>query len=83
MKFGEYLKHRRIEVLRETLREFCRARGLDAGNLSRIERGVSFPRARLAKALCREYGIPENSTEAPVVYLREQAERAGIAFGES
>ena len=83
MKFGRYLQAQRIGVLRETLREFCRARGLDAGNLSRIERGLVFPRARLAKALCREYGIPENSTEASEVYLREQTERARIAFGES
>ncbi len=82
MKFGEYLKRQRIEVLEETLRGFCRKRDLDPGNLSRIERGRTFPSVVQARFLLEEYGFPKDSTEAPVVYMREQTERAGIAFGE-
>ena len=82
MKFGEYLKRQRIKVLGETLREFCRARELDPGNLSRIERGRTFPSVAQARYLLEQYGIAEDSTEAVVVYLREQTTRAKIAFGE-
>lgn len=82
MKFGEYLKRQRIDVLEETLRGFCRERDLDPGNLSKIERGLVFPRLLLAKALIREYGIPGDCTEVMVVYMREQTKRTRIAFGE-
>lgn len=40
--FGEFFKSKRIS-LNLTLRQFCEAHNLDAGNLSRIERGVSPP----------------------------------------
>jgi transcriptional regulator with XRE-family HTH domain len=39
--FGKHLKKLRIEK-GLTLREFCQANGLDAGNYSRLERGL-FP----------------------------------------
>ena len=38
--FGEFFKEKRIE-LGLTLREFCRKNGFDAGNMSRIERGLA------------------------------------------
>lgn len=49
--FGEFFKRKRIEK-RETLREFCRKNGLDAGNISRLERGrvqASTDRAILSR----------------------------------
>lgn len=42
MKFGEYVKNRRIEI-GMTLRSFCREAGFDASNWSKIERGVIPP----------------------------------------
>jgi transcriptional regulator with XRE-family HTH domain len=41
-RFGEFFKQRRI-ALELTLREFCRRNGLDAGNISRLERGLLTP----------------------------------------
>jgi transcriptional regulator with XRE-family HTH domain len=40
-QFGDYLKARRVS-LGITLREFCLQNGFDAGNYSRLERGL-FP----------------------------------------
>ena len=40
--FGEFFKQKRL-ALGRALREFCRENGLDWGNVSRIERGVSAP----------------------------------------
>jgi transcriptional regulator with XRE-family HTH domain len=40
--FGEFFKEKRL-ALGLALREFCRENGLDWGNVSRIERGVSAP----------------------------------------
>ena len=40
MKFGEYIKQRRLE-LNWKLRPFCRQIGYDPGNWNRIERGKS------------------------------------------
>jgi transcriptional regulator with XRE-family HTH domain len=40
--FGEFFKNKRI-ALGYTLRRFCEACGLDAGNLSRMERGILPP----------------------------------------
>ena len=40
--FGEFFTERRRE-LGYTLRRFCEKHGLDAGNLSRIERGKAVP----------------------------------------
>ena len=38
--FGDFFKRKRIE-LGLTLREFCRKNGFDAGNISKIERGLA------------------------------------------
>ena len=40
--FGEFFSAKRKE-LGKTLREFCRENGFDAGNLSKIERGLQKP----------------------------------------
>lgn len=40
--FGSFFMAKRKE-LRKTLREFCRENGFDAGNVSKIERGVMSP----------------------------------------
>lgn len=40
--FGEFFSEKR-KALGKTLREFCRENGFDAGNLSRIERGLQNP----------------------------------------
>ncbi len=62
--FGEFFKRKRME-LGLTLREFCRKNGFDAGNISRIERGVARApqgadlRAKYAAAL----GIKEGTDD--------------------
>lgn len=38
--FGDFFKRKRME-LGLTLREFCRKNGFDAGNISKIERGLA------------------------------------------
>lgn len=40
--FGEFFKRRRIAI-RKTLRQFCIENGLDAGNISKLERGLLPP----------------------------------------
>ena len=40
--FGEYFKKRR-QLLGYTLRQFCMEKGLDPGNISRMERGLLPP----------------------------------------
>ena len=40
--FGDFFSAKRKE-LRKTLREFCRENGFDAGNISRLERGLMTP----------------------------------------
>lgn len=42
MRFGEFFRTRRMH-LGLTLRKFCLANGLDAGNISRLERGLLSP----------------------------------------
>ena len=62
--FGDFFKRKRME-LGLTLREFCRKNGFDAGNISRIERGLARApqgpeiRARYAAAL----GIREGTDD--------------------
>ena len=62
--FGEFFSAKRKE-LDKTLREFCRENGFDAGNLSKIERGLQTPpqgrekRLQYASAL----GIKEGSDD--------------------
>ncbi len=41
-EFGKFFKSRRMEA-GMTLREFCRRHGFDAGNISKIERGLLPP----------------------------------------
>ena len=40
--FGEFFKQKRI-ALGVTLRQFCQENGLDAGNISKLERGLLPP----------------------------------------
>lgn len=62
--FGDYFKRKRME-LGLPLREFCRKNGFDAGNISRIERGLARPpqspeiKAKYATAL----GIKEGTDD--------------------
>ncbi len=62
--FGEFFSAKR-KSLGKTLREFCRENGFDAGNMSRVERGLQTPpqskekRRQYASAL----GIKEGSEE--------------------
>ena len=62
--FGEFFSAKR-KGLRKTLREFCRENGFDAGNISKIERGLMSPpqsrekRVQYAQAL----GIKEGSED--------------------
>ena len=62
--FGEFFSAKR-KSLGKTLREFCRENGFDAGNKSRLERGLQTPpqskekRRQYASAL----GIKEGSEE--------------------
>lgn len=47
-RFGKYFKEARIKK-RITLREFCRKNNLDAGNMSKYERGLLLPPTDPAK----------------------------------
>ena len=62
--FGKFFKQKRL-ALGITLREFCRAHDLDAGNMSRIERGIAAPPK--SEAALRKYasalGITEGSED--------------------
>jgi transcriptional regulator with XRE-family HTH domain len=62
--FGQYFKERRMK-LGKTLRQFCLDNGLDAANISKIERGISAApqnRKNLEKyAVC--LGIIEGTDE--------------------
>ncbi len=61
--FGSVFKERRI-AMGMTLREFCLKNGLDPGNLSRLERGLSPPpqKDRL-EAYAEMLGLKEGSDE--------------------
>jgi transcriptional regulator with XRE-family HTH domain len=48
--FGELFTAKRKE-LRKTLREFCRENGFDAGNISKLERGILTPPQSKGKRL--------------------------------
>lgn len=64
LTFGEFFKAKRIE-LGQTLREFCKLHGLDAGNISKIERGVLSPPEAKEKLgqYCECLGIKEGSSD--------------------
>ena len=63
-EFGDYVRERRA-ALRLTLRTFAQNAGLDAGNLSRLERGRAEPPEsqvvldRIAEALALQPGTPD------------------------
>ena len=62
--FGEYFKKRRLAI-GKTLRQFCLENGLDAGNVSKIERGILPPpqsREKLER-YAQYLGIKEGSDE--------------------
>jgi len=44
--------------MRLTQKEAARRLGIDAGNLSRIERGLQQPRPDLARRISMLYGVP-------------------------
>ena len=61
--FGAFFKKRRMS-LGLTLREFCHQNGLDAGNLSRLERGLMPPpQGERLIAYARTLGLREGSDE--------------------
>ena len=62
--FGEFIKAKRME-LGKTLREFCRENDFNAGNLSRIERGLINPPQNKSKRLqyAAALGIEENTDD--------------------
>lgn len=51
------LREIRLKKFPGGLTEAARALGIDAGNLSRIERGIQAPRPELAKRIAIAYGI--------------------------
>ena len=62
--FGEFFRQLRIQR-RETLRGFCRRNGLDAGNMSKLERGRLRPPQSHEKLeqYAAALGIPEGSDD--------------------
>jgi transcriptional regulator with XRE-family HTH domain len=62
--FGDFFSAKR-KALRKTLREFCRENGFDAGNLSKMERGIQKPPQSKEKRLqCAvALGIKEGSDD--------------------
>jgi transcriptional regulator with XRE-family HTH domain len=62
--FGNFFKQKRIER-GVTLREFCRVHGFDAGNISRLERGLMVPPQTRDKRLeyARALGIEEGTDD--------------------
>ena len=64
MTFGEFIKDLRIRS-GHTLRRFCEANGLDAGNYSKLERGLLPPPTGEEKMvdLARAYGLKRGSDD--------------------
>ena len=62
--FGDFFSAKR-KALRKTLREFCRENGFDAGNLSKVERGIQKPPQNKEKRLqyATALGIKEGSDD--------------------
>jgi transcriptional regulator with XRE-family HTH domain len=62
--FGDFFSAKR-KALRKTLREFCRENGFDAGNLSKMERGIQKPPQSKEKRLqyAVALGIKEGSDD--------------------
>ncbi len=64
MTFGEYIKELRIRG-GHTLRRFCELHGLDAGNYSKLERGLFPPPTGEEKMLelARAYGLKRGTDD--------------------
>jgi transcriptional regulator with XRE-family HTH domain len=76
--FGSYFKARRL-ALGLTLREFCQKNGLDAGNLSRLERGLMpAPQGEKLTAYAKMLGLIEGSDEWYEFFDLAAAERGRI-----
>lgn len=60
--FGTFFRQRR-RILGLTLREFCRRNGLDPGNISRIERGLSPPPKEGVEDLAKALGLQSGSSD--------------------
>ncbi|RJQ70863.1 MAG: XRE family transcriptional regulator [Desulfobacteraceae bacterium] len=62
--FGEFFTAKRKE-LRKTLREFCRENNFDAGNISKLERGILSPPQSREKRLqyAAALGIKEGTDD--------------------
>ena len=62
--FGEFFKQKRI-ALGLTLREFCRIKGRDPGNISKLERGLIPPPQSHEKRLeyANDLGIKEGTDD--------------------
>ncbi len=62
--FGDFFSAKR-KALRKTLREFCRENGFDAGNISKLERGLLRPPKSKEKRLqyASALGIKEGSDD--------------------
>jgi transcriptional regulator with XRE-family HTH domain len=76
--FGEFFQQKRRER-KLTLREFCRKCGYDAGNISKIERGLFAPPASSEKLdeYALNLGLKQGSTD-----WIEFHDRASVCRGE-
>jgi transcriptional regulator with XRE-family HTH domain len=76
--FGKLFKERRM-ALGLTLREFCHQNGLDAGNLSRLERGLAPPpQGERLGDYAEMLGLDEGSDEWYEFFDLAAAERGRI-----
>ena len=78
-RFGELLKERRLEA-GLSLREFCVANGLDAGNYSKLERGKFAPPENedRVKMYASALGLEEGSDAWMDLFDAAAAERGRI-----
>lgn len=81
MKFGALLREHRLRVLGETLREFARSQGFEAGNLSRVERGLVLPSPGYARDLLDRYRTWDDGRgEMVEAYLQEKLQEMRQVF---
>lgn len=62
-----------------TLNDLAKNVGSDVGNLSRIERGVQMPNARLAERICNEFNGEINELQLIYPARYDQAPPLAIA----
>lgn len=74
--FGEFFQMKRREH-GLTLREFCKRAGLDAGNISKIERGLMAPPISKLEHYAKWLGIEKGSEDWIEFY-----DRASVCRGE-